>query len=189
MGSSPDEQYHVFNCAVCMSTLILKNPQNALAPFALAQIDSATNLFGAALTTVASPRMVQNLQWLLSIRARCSAKIEAGGSSGGQNSNVSHADDSNDDHGELIGWRTRLIQRASNRVQTAKTIQRDSPSLSTTTVSPNTLLTSTITDAIKQQFANTNPSGIGSAPLPTSGNDSTTDALVNTATHEYRTED
>jgi hypothetical protein len=118
------DQYHVFNSAVCVGTLVLHNPQNVLASFALSQIDAAIALFSSAVQMHASPRAVGNLQWLLRLRSRAVSKMHAA-----SNEDVGRAMDpeqsDSDEDVELLGWRTRLIERAAAGAQTAKTIQSE----------------------------------------------------------------
>ncbi|GFZ52287.1 hypothetical protein JCM24511_10060 [Saitozyma sp. JCM 24511] len=142
--------YHAFNAAVCMGTLILQSPQNALTPFALAQIDTAISLYTTAVQARVSPRMVKNLQWLFRLRQRAQERISRAQALPGSNREDPPSEDEDDI--ELIGWRTRLIQRAAKGTQTATTISSNTPGLSNATPSPHTVMTQTIAQALQQHF-------------------------------------
>jgi hypothetical protein len=94
--------YHLFTAAVCIGTLVIKDPSNPLANFCLGQIDHSIRLYGLVLRDHAIPSLVQNHQWLLRLRARAAATLEHAQPTG--------ADEDVDV--ELLGWRTRLIERA-----------------------------------------------------------------------------
>lgn len=103
-----------------------------MATFVLAQIDAAIVLFTSLIQHGAStPRYNRNLQWLLKLRARVSTKISAA-------STLQKVDSQRDadpdqrrrsedrEQGEdleLLGWRTRLIERAGQDRQTIRTIR------------------------------------------------------------------
>ncbi|OCF40873.1 hypothetical protein I317_05323 [Kwoniella heveanensis CBS 569] len=117
--------YHVFNAAVCVGTLVLRDPHNPLANFAITQIDGAIRLMTLLIQSGASSqRPVKNLQWLHQLRARAVAKM---GASQDQESTLpTHVDETSDDDSEdveLLGWRTRLIEAGSKSKPTAKTIE------------------------------------------------------------------
>lgn len=138
-------QYHVFNCALCLGTLVLRDPSNVMAGFVLSQIDAAISLFTSLLQHGArTPRYKRNLQWLLNLRTRALSKTskasatttqpEGDGASssqrvagpdrqdgGGDGDGEAHRDQEEDV--ELLGWRTRLIERAGQgRGKTVRTI-------------------------------------------------------------------
>lgn len=181
---------------MCVGTLILTNPLNPLAGFALSQIDAAISLYTAVVQGRGSRRMIHNLQWLLKLRQRASdriARAEAsaasagrgqGSEAGGPGQRVPSdsregegADEGSDsEEVELLGWRTRLIQRASGRhgppTQTATTITLPSPLNSGTSTSPNAAVQATVANALAAHFE----------PLQTSPNtDASTEALVSGA--------
>ncbi|WVR05530.1 hypothetical protein IAU60_002548 [Kwoniella sp. DSM 27419] len=144
--------YHTFNSAVCLSTLILKNPQNALASFALSQIDSAIYLYTSAVQAGSSRRTVSNLRWLLRLRAQADKKMHQVSVARSQSADNGATTDSEDDI-ELIGWRTRLIQRVSQGAQTAQTIaQTGGRGTSAATESPATDVNDTILQALQHQL-------------------------------------
>ncbi|KAL1410582.1 hypothetical protein Q8F55_004595 [Vanrija albida] len=95
--------YHLFTAAVCIGTMIIKNSSNPLAGFAIGQVDHSIKLYSSVLRDHATPSLVQNHQWLLRLRQRALAKLEHAPPGAG-------ADDDVDV--ELLGWRTRLIERA-----------------------------------------------------------------------------
>ncbi|TXT11220.1 hypothetical protein VHUM_01971 [Vanrija humicola] len=94
--------YHLFTAAVCIGTMIIKNSTNPLAGFAIGQVDHSIKLYSSVLRDHATPSLVQNHQWLLRLRQRALAKLE--------HAPPGAADDDVDV--ELLGWRTRLIERA-----------------------------------------------------------------------------
>ncbi|THC88982.1 hypothetical protein EYZ11_011566 [Aspergillus tanneri] len=116
--------------ALCLGTLVLRNPANPMATFVLAQIDAAIDLFTSVIQQGANtPRYRRNLQWLLKLRTRASSKISAAKSTQRPQSQrdrdsscpgTREREDSEDV--ELLGWRTRLIERAGQDRQTIRTI-------------------------------------------------------------------
>ncbi|KAI7154512.1 hypothetical protein KC349_g7603 [Hortaea werneckii] len=110
--------FHVFNSALCLGTLVLRDPGNALAAFALDKIDSAVNLFHSLTRHGGgSPRSHRNLQWLINLRSRASTSINAVTppvprdstvNAGVQNDSMP----SGEDVDAFLGWRTRLIERS-----------------------------------------------------------------------------
>ncbi|KAJ9144638.1 Transcription factor [Pleurostoma richardsiae] len=129
--------YHVFNSALCLGTLVLRDPGNVMASFVLAQIDAAISLFTSLLQHGArTPRYKRNLQWLLNLRTRALSKISEASTAdkGGPQRDAASDRQSNSGDGdgqkeheedvELLGWRTRLIERAGQgRRKTIKTIR------------------------------------------------------------------
>lgn len=126
-------QYHVFNSALCLGTLVLRDPGNVMAGFALSQIDAAISLFTSLLQHGARlPRYKRNLQWLLNLRTRALSKTSRASAAqqegepsaqrdGGDGDGDGHRDQ--DEDVELLGWRTRLIERAGQgRGKTVRTI-------------------------------------------------------------------
>lgn len=172
---------------MCVGTLILTNPLNPLTGFALSQIDAAISLYTGVVQGRTSRRMIHNLQWLLKLRQRASDRIAraerevaamASGSGAGLTARAGGdaVEDSGSDSEEveLLGWRTRLIQRASRGhgqtpTQTATTIALPSPLNSGATTSPNAAVQATVANALAAHFE----------PLQTSPTtDASTDALV-----------
>ncbi|KAI7465247.1 hypothetical protein KC357_g7687 [Hortaea werneckii] len=110
--------FHVFNSALCLGTLVLRDPGNAMAAFALDKIDSAVNLFHSLTRHGGgSPRSHRNLQWLINLRSRASTSINAVTppvprdltvNVGIQNENSRTGEDVD----AFLGWRTRLIERS-----------------------------------------------------------------------------
>jgi hypothetical protein len=101
-----------------------------MASFALAQIDAAIDLFIFLIQHGAgTPRYQRNLQWLLKLRARASSKVSTATSAAqddpqrhvGQNWRRSDERENGEDV-ELLGWRTRLIERGGQDPQTVRTI-------------------------------------------------------------------
>ncbi|GLA32183.1 hypothetical protein AnigIFM63326_011322 [Aspergillus niger] len=127
--------YHVFGSALCLGTLVLRDPQNSMATFALTQVDAAINLFTSLVQHGANtPRYCRNLQWLSKLRARASSKIATVSTATQQvDSQRDHGDPDGQEIGredredsedvELLGWRTRLIERAGQGRPTIRTIR------------------------------------------------------------------
>lgn len=139
-------QYHVFNAAVCMGTLILQNPRNMLAPLAMSLIDNAINLYTNIVQSNSTGRLLKNLEWLLRLRQRANAKMA--GSTADETAHAVYPESEEEDI-ELLGWRTRLVSRLGKRAQTAITI---TPTQSATTPSLNTVMTRTISQALQNHF-------------------------------------
>jgi hypothetical protein len=99
---------------------VLRDPSNAMATFALEQIDNAVNLF-TSLTQHGgnTPRYRRNLQWLQKLHARASAKLSTVSETQRRGSQRAadpdqQANSEEKEEGEdfeLLGWRTRLIER------------------------------------------------------------------------------
>lgn len=126
-------QYHLFTAAVCLGTLVLNHPQNVLAEFALGQIDVATACYAALLRTTSSRTLLQNHEWLVRLRARCSTRMAQSAEKSGQphtHTNTSNSREDTDGDVELLGWRTRLIERANKGGQRATTIPAHGPNAS-----------------------------------------------------------
>ncbi|KAK9234666.1 hypothetical protein V1525DRAFT_391222 [Lipomyces kononenkoae] len=125
--------FHVFNSVLCLGTLVLRDPGNAMATFVLAQIDAAIGLFASLIQHGAStPRYHRNFQWLLKLRARASSKISMASNAkkvdlqrdvDADRQSKSRGDIEDDEDVELLGWRTRLIERAGKDHQTIRTIR------------------------------------------------------------------
>lgn len=124
----------MFNSALCLGTLVLRDPGNVMAGFVLSQIDAAISLFTSLLQHGArTPRYKRNLQWLLNLRTRALSKTSKASATqqqqeqqqqeqgdGGEDGD-GHRDQ--DEDVELLGWRTRLIERAGQgRGKTVRTI-------------------------------------------------------------------
>lgn len=111
-----------------------------MAGFVLSQIDAAISLFTSLLQHGArTPRYKRNLQWLLNLRTRALSKTTKASADGngappqrvvdpdrqqdgdGDGDGDGHRDQ--DEDVELLGWRTRLIERAGQgRGKTVRTI-------------------------------------------------------------------
>lgn len=119
--------------------MIIKNSANPLAGFAIGQIDHSIKLYSSVLRDHATPSLVQNHQWLLRLRQRALSKLDAAAEAAaaaatGTTSNSRGAPTAEDEDidVELLGWRTRLIERArGGRGHRATTIQRPSGSAPT----------------------------------------------------------
>lgn len=114
---------------------MLRDPQNSMATFALTQVDAAINLFTSLVQHGANtPRYCRNLQWLSKLRARASSKIATVFTATQQvdsqrdqvdpdGQEIGREDREDSEDVELLGWRTRLIERAGQGRPTIRTIQ------------------------------------------------------------------
>lgn len=126
---------------------MLRTPQNPLAPLVIAQLDTSVYLFTSLIQHGAStPRYQRNLQSLLQLRALASSKFLSGTTSvqssnnngdGARQSSDSQAhveailDDTNVNEGmELVGWRTRLVERVGQGRRTRTSNLATAPSSS-----------------------------------------------------------
>lgn len=103
-----------------------------MATFAIEQIDIAIELF-TSLTQhgVNTPRYHRNLKWLQRLRARASSKVSKASTTpktgphrdveSERNGTTEERDDAEDV--ELLGWRTRLIERVGRGRPTVSTIR------------------------------------------------------------------
>ncbi|WWC88880.1 uncharacterized protein L201_003795 [Kwoniella dendrophila CBS 6074] len=152
--------YHAFNSAVCLGTLILRDPKNALSAFAISQIDATIKLYTPLVQVGSSKRILNNLRWLLRLRAQAGRKIEKSTSGMPSETHQETGEDSEDENIELIGLKTRLIERASRGSQVSKTIFQTTPSASGLTEdSPTTHVHDTISKAVQDLLFNTGAPG------------------------------
>lgn len=191
---SADFKHHIFDSAVTMGTLIIRNPQNALASYALTLIDSTILLLTRAIVSWPSPRLAKNLKWLHRLRGRAAAKLSTVALAPTVNDSVSGRDigagsstgsTSDDEDVELVGWCTRLVERGATGAQTVRTI------LSKSAPSPNILSSpdNDLTALLDVVMKNTGAGNGTVATLPgqsPSQNDPSTDTLVSIA-HSQRT--
>jgi hypothetical protein len=106
-----------------MGVLVLANPQSPLASFAYTIIDSTINVYAMAVRNRNSPRMVKNLNWLVGLRDKImsrAAQMPAVLPSGDPDFSASQTEDV--DTVDLLGWRTRLIERAGQGLLVSRTI-------------------------------------------------------------------
>ncbi|OAL44454.1 hypothetical protein IQ07DRAFT_521681 [Pyrenochaeta sp. DS3sAY3a] len=122
--------FHVFGCALCLGTLLLRDPTNPMSSYVLMQIDSAIDLFTSLIQHGAgTPRYRRNLDWLKKLRVRAFSKMTAavttqefeGHPEASPRARLSQGVEDSEDV-ELLGWRTRLIERAGQARQTIRTI-------------------------------------------------------------------
>lgn len=124
----------MFGSALCLGTLVLRDPGNPLATLIVAQIDDSICLFTSLIQHGANtPRYHRNLQSLLKLRAQATSKISTASTAKknglqqdavhpNQPENGAREDGYDDEDVELIGWRTRLIERAGQDRRTIRTI-------------------------------------------------------------------
>lgn len=115
----------------------MRDPGNPMATFVIAQLDAAIDLFTSLIHHGANtPRYRRNLQWLLKLRVRASSKISTASIAQGADSQRdahperqrSREDREDSEDVELLGWRTRLIERAGQDHRTIRTIHlRETP--------------------------------------------------------------
>ncbi|KAH7411112.1 hypothetical protein BKA64DRAFT_692805 [Cadophora sp. MPI-SDFR-AT-0126] len=125
--------YHVYNSALCLGTLVLRDARNAMATFAVGQIDVAIALFSSLTQHGANtPRYRRNLQWLQKLRAKASDKIAEASAAPkltpqraatGRHHQGDSEEREDADDVELLGWRTRLIERVGQDRPTRSTIR------------------------------------------------------------------
>lgn len=139
-------QYHAFNSAVTLGTFIMTDPSNELAPLAISQMDQVINVYTMLVQSRASHRMTDNLRWLLRLRKRSFETLSRGPSQRVDAGDAAPLDA--EDDRELLGWRTRLIQRMGKGVQKATTIV---PPVNSTP-SPYSAMTQTMTEVLQQQL-------------------------------------
>lgn len=104
-------QYHLFNAAVCMGSLALQRPTDALAGLAISLVEAVIQLFAQVVHIRTSSVTKRNMLWLLQLREDINQSQL--GLSGGGSQDVRTPSD----HGEplnrhLISLKTRLIERA-----------------------------------------------------------------------------
>ncbi|KAK5094261.1 hypothetical protein LTS08_008681 [Lithohypha guttulata] len=119
--------FHCYNSALCLGTLLMSDPANVMSAFILEQIDAAVGLFNSLIQHGAgTPRYRRNLEWLLKLRARGKAKIAAVSTQKdrrrAQGQPASEEREEAEDV-ELLGWRTRLIERAGQNQKIIRTIR------------------------------------------------------------------
>lgn len=144
-------QFHVYNSALCVGTLVLRDANNAMAAFAVQQIEIAVSLYTSLCQYSPKDRRYRrNLEWLEKLRTRAAARLDAASLAQTKNADGSmqqqkrHSVNENGDAAdEFLGWRTRLIERTGQDRPTISTILSPSTpagSLATnnTNQSPNT---------------------------------------------------
>ncbi|ORY30771.1 hypothetical protein BCR39DRAFT_598252 [Naematelia encephala] len=117
--------YHGFNSAICMGTLILLSSHSECVPIAFGSIDIVINNYTSIVQTTPTPRLVQNLRWLLRLRQRA---LEATQQPTAHAPPEGSADSDAELDAGLFGLRTRLIERLGKSDLRAKTVPSDSPS-------------------------------------------------------------
>ncbi|BEJ05387.1 hypothetical protein CcaverHIS641_0212040 [Cutaneotrichosporon cavernicola] len=177
--------HHTFNSAVTMGTLIIRNPQNTLAPYALTLIDSTILLLSRVIVSWPSPRMAKNLKWLHRLRGRAAAKLSAVAPNPNPIPTGTESGSTSDDEDvELVGWCTRLVQRGATGSQTVRTILSKSAPSPNVFSSPNTELSSLLDAVIRNANAEKTDAGVSGSGLPMpspSQTDPNTDILL----HEF----
>jgi hypothetical protein len=160
--------FHAFNSAVTMATVILADPHNELATFCLAQLDQVIGVYTQLVLSRTSSRMSQNLRWLMRLRQRAVEAMERAPAEARM--------DRLGEDSELLGWRTRLVERTAKGVRKATNIVSMSPATTLTTPSPNTRLDQNISNALEQYLTGPEPQ----APLEASPTDlyASTDQMV-----------
>lgn len=123
--------------------LVLRDPTNAMADFVMTQIDAAIGLFTSLLQHGAhTPRYRRNLQLLLSLRTKMVSKMSTAKTTQGSHDDTSLSDEAgnpkaeqgdrehSEEDVELLGWRTRLVDRAGHSRQTTiHTIHGSKPAM------------------------------------------------------------
>lgn len=104
--------------------MILSDPSNTMSSFAFTQIDAAITLFQSLIDNGGgTPRYRANLEWLKKLRARALASLQAAaaGPSPDDPQHINGSQGGEDE--ELVGWRTRLIERAGQSRPKSHTIR------------------------------------------------------------------
>lgn len=156
--------YHLFTAAVCIGTLIIINPANPLSGLVMGLLDQSLRLYSSVQRDHATPSLQQNHQWLLRLRARAMSKL----SNLEQVPHDAEADAEVDV--ELLGWRTRLIERARGS-QRATTIPRP-PSPGLMPLPTGRTPAPSVDQVLQQHFANVQ------GPVPAPGVDMSTDLFL-----------
>lgn len=91
-----------------------------LTPFALSLVETTVKIYTTVVRHRNSPRMMKNLQWLERLRLRIQSKLAQTPDSAAFEAVT--AEDPGEDDVDLLGWKTRLIERAGQGSQTAKTV-------------------------------------------------------------------
>ncbi|WWC87416.1 uncharacterized protein L201_002305 [Kwoniella dendrophila CBS 6074] len=162
--------YHIFTAAVCLGTMVLRNPTSVLSQFAITSIDQSISVYSSLIkhNQTSSISMIQNHDWLIRLRSRAFNKVVAANnaendkrkaSSSGSGNEEGSADQykketsGEDRHGDgdkdkenpivggtsassvngeedldIVGWKTRLIESASNGTQIAINISSSNSS-------------------------------------------------------------
>lgn len=159
-----------------MGTLIIRNPQNTLAPYALTVIDSAILLLTRVIVSWPSPRMAKNLKWLHRLRSRAAAKLASVTRAPNLPPGDTDRSASDDEDVELVGWCTRLVQRGATGAQTVRTILSKSAPSPNVFSSPSNEIASLLNSVMQGVDVSTRPGGLPStSPSKTDPN---TDTLV-----------
>lgn len=164
----------------------MRHPSNAMCPFVLAQVDAAINLFTSLIQHGGgTPRYERNLQWLQKLRARAASKLSTASHRTGPSSQPNPQPDwrrgsedrEDGEDVELLGWRTRLIERAGQDRQTIRTIHLPTTptgSLVTNNSNPFSDLTHLVG---RQDQPSTIEAMMSSTSLPLATTDSTDDLV------------
>jgi len=97
-----------------------------MSSFALSHIDAAIDLFVSLIQHGGgTPRYQRNLQWLVKLRGQAASKMSATSRARHGDATLRALNDANDEGEdmELLGWRTRLVERAGQNRQTIRTIR------------------------------------------------------------------
>ena len=103
--SSP--QYHAFNAAVCLGTLVLMSPTNIFAKIVLGYLDQVIAAYTSVMHSHPCSRLVHNLQWILRLRQRAGERVAMA-----EMEPIPAASPEDFVDAGLLGWRTRFIERA-----------------------------------------------------------------------------
>lgn len=106
--------------------MVLSDPGNVMSNYALKQIDDAIALFASLIEHGGgTPRYRANLEWLKKLRARALASLQAAalGPSPDDHQHINGSQRGVGEDEELVGWRTRLIERAGQSQYKSQTIR------------------------------------------------------------------
>jgi hypothetical protein len=104
------------------------SPHNDFAPIGLQQIDQVITAYTSVVQSRTSPRLVQNLRWLLRLRQRAVDRMAMTRNEHRDTGpSTSSIDETIELDAGLLGWKTRFIERLANNSQKATTISISTP--------------------------------------------------------------
>lgn len=137
----------------------MHQPSDPLARFALTQVGKTIALFLQAVQTRPTPKLMSNLRFLLRLNNRAWDAVNRYESGVPPDNGGQAADSDSDSDIELLGWRTRLVERAAEGSRFAMTIP--SPTVPAVSDQPAKFVNQTISNALqellRESFGDTGP--------------------------------
>ncbi|OWZ45798.1 hypothetical protein C361_02913 [Cryptococcus neoformans Tu259-1] len=160
--------YHLFNAAVCMGNLVLHRPHDQLAGFAMIQLESTIGLYLKIVPLRSSPAVMRNLKWLWRLRARAAQAGTRGADT--STCDVESIEDADVDDANMLGWRTRLIERATETggINLPTSAQISASRQAVPSNEPVTAVNETISKALEELFTSSSSSAHFRSPGTTS---------------------